>query len=52
MKNNIPLEEIENNYLNYMDIIDKIRVIDSINNSDVSYEELLFQINIKDIIKK
>ena len=49
---NISQDEIDNNTDNYMDIIDKIRVIDAIVKSDVSYEELLFQVNIGDIIKK
>ena len=49
---NLSDEDIDNNFDNYMDIIEKIKIIKAIDASKVSYEELLFLVNIKDIIKK
>ena len=43
-------EEIDSNTEGYMEIIRKILIINAINTSNISYDELLFQWNSKDII--
>lgn len=47
---NISADEIDNNTDNYMDIIKKILIINAITNSDISYEEILFQWNTRSIL--
>ena len=48
---NISDEEIDSNTDGYMEIIKKILIINSINTSNITYDELLFQWNTKDIVK-
>lgn len=49
---NIKIEEneIEDNIDNYLEIIRKIKIVNKINNSDISYDEILFQTEAKPII--
>ena len=52
MNMKISADEIDNNVDGYLELINKIMIASSIGNSSISYDELLFQINSKDIVDK
>lgn len=51
---NIKIEEndIESNTDNYIELLRKIRIINEINNSEITYDELLFQVESQTIINE